>query len=1363
MPWRGCCQGRGRHGRGATEPAVTWGNPAPITYGTPLTAAQLNATAAFGTTSVPGTFVYTPALGTVLPASTESGGLRVPRTLSVTFRPTDTTRFTEVTRTVQIEVLRKPLTVTAANATKAYGADGPAAPFAVAQYAGFVNGDAAASLTGTPAFACRQPNGQDVGATTPVGTYPIVPSGLSSPNYDITYAPGFLTVTKRDVTLFTVDAVKVYGEVNPAFQVAAVSGDLVNGDTLETAVSGVPRFITQAVPGSPVGSYAVTPDGLASLNYNVKYDNRGRLTVNRRTLTVKANDKTRRATDPNPVFDASFDGLIAPDTVASLRLAVTFSTTPGATSDSFNIVPAGAANIGNYSVTYQSGLLTVVAADKTVPTVTWANPADIVYGTPLANAQLNAVIKNGAATLSSADGTITYSPAAGTVLEAGNAQQLTVTFTPNPGSTLAPVSRSVPINVRKKPLTVGVAPATRLVGQANPSFTPTAAAAPLGLVNGDQLQSTAGLTISFACVAGPNSPAGTYDVVPAGATSPNYEVTYQKGTLTVNGKTEATFTWASPVDITYGTALSDIQLNATAPSVPGSFQYDPPAGTVLRGGVQTLKATFTPDDTAQNAVVVRTVKINVLRKPITLTADNKTRNFGEANPAFTATYGSGFVEGDGPGSLPAPVFSCQANETTPGGTYPIRIAPVNSPDYAVSVVEGTLIVADAGAISFTKSRFSVVKDPNGDVTELITVRRSRGKLGAVSAVVTVAPGTAVEGADGDYTVPAAPITLIWGDNEDGEKQFLITLKSSAQLSAAGDTVLLSLAAGDGSSVSLGEQSTATVILAEANSNRPAVTLSAPSANARLVAENVVFRGQVTGTGIARVEVVINGGESRDANLVPVAGSTTKFDWSLSAIPEQGTNTVVVTAYDIQGDPSTPLTRSFSFSYVRPLLAATYDGLLVPTVDATNPADQHGMVTVTVDGAGALSGRVLIGGVAVPFKGTLLTDLSAGVLFGNPPAHKGPDDSGYQAYLDALENLKKLKITRTVNRQLQTIGILTLRLDDSGEHPVIAGQLLSEDDLATDEDETVVLSAATAKKAVYSAARVLPEGMRRIPAEIFDAASEKGNYTALFATDENSTDLDTAAYPHGAGSARLTVSTAGVVTITGKLSDGTAISLSSRLSSDNDLPLYAPLYSMKGFVAGRMQFDDTALDSDAVCESMVWFRPNTRTTTTKNLTALYPDGWPEGIAMQVLASKYIAPAKATVRAPNPPNPNTVLGASVVGVAAPAANLQITLADGMLPDETLNTGALSALNAVTVYTAPEGTIGASQMRVTFVSSSGLFSGSFLHPVSKKTVTFSGAAFQKTGQALGSFLYMPVVATDPEGTPQVGSVVLSSGAGE
>ena len=44
-------------------PAITWATPAPIAYGTALSAAQLNATA-----SVPGKFVYTPAAGEVLPA-----------------------------------------------------------------------------------------------------------------------------------------------------------------------------------------------------------------------------------------------------------------------------------------------------------------------------------------------------------------------------------------------------------------------------------------------------------------------------------------------------------------------------------------------------------------------------------------------------------------------------------------------------------------------------------------------------------------------------------------------------------------------------------------------------------------------------------------------------------------------------------------------------------------------------------------------------------------------------------------------------------------------------------------------------------------------------------------------------------------------------------------------------------------------------------------------------------------------------------------------------------------------------------------------------------------------------------------------
>ena len=56
-------------------PVITWENPADITLGTPLSSTQLDATA-----NVPGTFVYSPPLGTIL-------GVGAGQTLSVTFTP----------------------------------------------------------------------------------------------------------------------------------------------------------------------------------------------------------------------------------------------------------------------------------------------------------------------------------------------------------------------------------------------------------------------------------------------------------------------------------------------------------------------------------------------------------------------------------------------------------------------------------------------------------------------------------------------------------------------------------------------------------------------------------------------------------------------------------------------------------------------------------------------------------------------------------------------------------------------------------------------------------------------------------------------------------------------------------------------------------------------------------------------------------------------------------------------------------------------------------------------------------------------------------------------------------------------------
>ena len=56
-----------------------------------------------------------------------------------------------------------------------------------------------------------------------------------------------------------------------------------------------------------------------------------------------------------------------------------------------------------------------------------------------------------------------------------------------------------------------------------------------------------------------------------------------------SAKTTPVITWTNPVAITFGTALSVTQLNATA-NVPGTFVYNPAVGTILTAGNKILSA-----------------------------------------------------------------------------------------------------------------------------------------------------------------------------------------------------------------------------------------------------------------------------------------------------------------------------------------------------------------------------------------------------------------------------------------------------------------------------------------------------------------------------------------------------------------------------------------------------------------------------------------------------------------------------------------------------------------------------------------------------------------------------------------------------
>src|SRR4029079_17167849 len=78
-------------------------------------------------------------------------------------------------------------------------------------------------------------------------------------------------------------------------------------------------------------------------------------------------------------------------------------------------------------------------------------------------------------------------------------------------------------------------------------------------------------------------------------------------------KATPVITWSNPADITYPTALSGTQLNATA-SVAGVLPYTPPATTVLNAGNgQNLSVNFVPTDTVNYNNASKNVSINVLK------------------------------------------------------------------------------------------------------------------------------------------------------------------------------------------------------------------------------------------------------------------------------------------------------------------------------------------------------------------------------------------------------------------------------------------------------------------------------------------------------------------------------------------------------------------------------------------------------------------------------------------------------------------------------------------------------------------------------------------------------------------------------
>jgi len=296
---------------------------------------------------------------------------------------------------------RAPVTVTAIDATKIYGAADPAFTYTTT---GLLNGD---TLTGSLERA----------SGSGVGTYAIGRGSLANANYTITFVLGHFAIAPAPLSVTAVAKSKIYGATDPAL--TYTSSGFVNGDTT-TVLSG---SLTR-VAGETVGSYAINQGSVvASGNYTITFTS-ANLTIAPAPLSVTAVAKSKiyGATDPALTYTSS--GFVNGDTATVLSGSLT--RVAGETVGSYAI-QIGTLTNANYTITFTSANLTITAAPLTIT----ANAATKIYGTvdPLFTYQTSGLVTgdalSGSLTRVAGETVGTYAIQIGTLTNAN----YTITFT----------------------------------------------------------------------------------------------------------------------------------------------------------------------------------------------------------------------------------------------------------------------------------------------------------------------------------------------------------------------------------------------------------------------------------------------------------------------------------------------------------------------------------------------------------------------------------------------------------------------------------------------------------------------------------------------------------------------------------------------------------------------------------------------------------------------------------------------------------------------------------------------------------------------------------------------------------------------
>lgn len=632
-----------------------------------------------------------------------------------------------------LTVTKATLVATMQNTSRVYGDANPAF---TANYTGFKNGQNA-SVIDTLATGASVAN-----AASNVGTYTITGSGASDNNYAFTYTNGTLTVNKATLVATADNASRIYGDANPALSVS-YSG-FKNGDTAGV-INTQATAATAATATSGVGGYAITASGASDNNYNFTYTD-GTLTINKATLTATAANAAREYGDANPAIGVTYSGFKNGETSAVINTLATGGSAATATTNVGTIATtASGASDDNYDFTYVDGTLTITKAMLTAT----ANNATRIYGD--ANPSIGVSysgFKNGETfavidTLASGATAATVLTDVGTIATtASGASDNNYDFTYADGS----------LTIGKATLTATAGNATRLYGDANPAIGVTYS----GFKN-SQTSSVIDTLATGAAAATASTGVGTYATTASGASDGNYDFIYTDGVLTIN---KATLTaTAANVSREYGDANPVIGVtysgfkNGETDAVIDTAATGATAQTAASNvGLYTTTASGGLDDNYTFSYV--NGALTITKATLLATADDKTRIYGDSNPAFTFTY-SGFKNGETAAVINTGATGASvATAASDAGSYAISGSGASDNNYDFTYADGTLDITKAmlTASANTASRIY------GDANPVIGVTYTGFKNGQTQSVIDTL-ATASSAADATSNVGAYTSTV----------------------------------------------------------------------------------------------------------------------------------------------------------------------------------------------------------------------------------------------------------------------------------------------------------------------------------------------------------------------------------------------------------------------------------------------------------------------------------------------------------------------------------------------------------------------------------------------------------------------------